>query len=799
MSRNKHDKPKIAGGRVISLYAVLAGLTVAVVIALAWYVLDARERSIITGATESTIRGVETLIKLDIEARVVSLSGLARQLGGETSISRDDWENLARIIYLGRPGYQSIGWIDSSQHVRWVLPLEGNEIARGFDLRFNPPALAAAITARERNRVAFTTPLDSIHGGKGLGIYVPVNRSGPDGEQFAGLVGSVLLIEPLLQVILPTEVMTEHSVAISINGKSLFSTDPIPTAVDQQWVQQRQFELYGVNWQLQVAPREEFLLGTYFRFSNAMLVLLILLTSLTSLAVYYLLISRARTKQALATARRLDSLFSNLPGMSYRCEEYYPWAMVFVSDGCQALCGYERRVLENKQVLWGELIHPADLETVQQAVAEAVAERRHFDVEYRIYNRGGALRWVWDRGLAIASDSGGGAILEGFLSDITDRRRAELSLIQEKAYSESIVAAAIDAVITVGASGKVETFNPAAQTKFGYTKQEMEGRDFSQLIPEPYKKEYGDLVADYQQTGELPARFERREVSGKHRDGSEFPVQLSVSKMQHQTERKLVCLVRDISTRVAAEQEVRDLREKLAHVDRLTMLGEMATGIAHEINQPLTAISLFSQAGKRLLVAGKKDRLSDILDKLSEHALRAGAIVERMQMMTEQHVSSFETVVCNTLVEEVIALAQADGRIRGIVIDFELADGLPLVSVDRVQIQQVVLNLLRNGMQAMQTVNCERGDSISLQTRLNQRNEIEVSVRDSGGGVSKEAAGKIFTPFSTTRESGMGIGLSISRAIILAHGGEINFYNNDGGGATFYFTLPAVVAGEQDG
>ncbi len=533
-------------------------------------------------------------------------------------------------------------------------------------------------------------------------------------------------------------------------------------------------------------------------FSIAMLVLLILLSSLASLITYYLLRSRSRAKKALEDAQSFRRLLSNIPGMSYRCQEHYPWSMEFVSDGCRALCGYDRDALRTDQVLWGELIHPDDLARVKQSVAEAVAGKRRFDIEYRIRAQAGEERWVWDRGIAVYPDEGEDLVLDGFLTDITDRKGTERSLIQEKGYSESIVAAAIDAVITVGAGGKVEAFNPAAQLKFGYTPEEMVGKSFSLLMPAPYKKEYEELFSHYRQTGEMSVRFERREVIGKRRDGSEFPAQVSISKMQHQTERKLVCFVRDISVLIAAEREKRELTEKLAHVDRLNMLGEMATGIAHEINQPLTAISLFSQAGKRLLSSGKEDRMPEILDKLSQHALRAGEIVERMQRMTEQHVITFDIVECNSLIEEVTSLAVADARIRDIGIELELADGLPPVSVDRVQIQQVMLNLLRNGMQAMQSVHCERGDIIKLQTRLCQNNDIEISVIDSGGGVSDRAAEQIFKPFSTTRESGMGLGLSISRAIVLSHGGQIDFFNNDCGGATFYFTLPAADPGEQD-
>lgn len=532
--------------------------------------------------------------------------------------------------------------------------------------------------------------------------------------------------------------------------------------------------------------------------SVAVIVSLLLLSGIVALLTCGLVRSRIRANKARDDAQRFQRWLSSIPGMSYRCEERYPWAMEFVSDGCEALCGYDREALEEHRVLWGELMHPADLDKVKEYVAETVEAGHRFDVEYRIRTKTGEERWVWDRGIAVVPADGMALYLDGFITDITARKATERLLEQEKGYSEAIVTAALDAVITVGAGGRVEVFNPAAQVIFGCSRDDIEGEEFSVLLSAPYQQEYQECFSHYYNTGEVPAHFERREIICKRSDGTEFPAQVSISKMQHQAERTLVCFCRDISVRVTAEREKRELTEKLAHVDRLNMLGEMATGIAHEINQPLTAISLFSQAGKRLLTSGKESGLPSVFDKLSEHALRAGEIVERMQKMTEQHVITFETLACNALLEEVASLAVADARLRGIVIDLDLAEGLSPVSVDRVQIQQVVLNLLRNGMAAMQSVQCKKGDSITLQSRSRENGDIEVSVIDSGGGISSEAAEEMFKPFSTDRESGVGLGLSISRAIVLSHGGHIDYCRNDRGGATFYFTLPAVDPGERD-
>lgn len=252
--------------------------------------------------------------------------------------------------------------------------------------------------------------------------------------------------------------------------------------------------------------------------------------------------------------------------------------------------------------------------------------------------------------------------------------------------------------------------------------------------------------------------------------------------------------VTDITEQRSAESEAREHREHLAHVDRLNLLGEMATGIAHEINQPLTAISLFVQAGGRMAHEGKIEKLPEIFDKLIRHAHRASAVIERMQNLARRRESARTTVSCKDLVRDVVRLAEAEARIRDMMIRVDTEAGLPDVAVDSVQIQQVALNLLRNGMESMQSVNCKNGNTIGVHTQRLEDGMIEFAVIDSGAGVPEAEIDKLFAPFSTTKKSGMGMGLSISRAIVTAHGGRLDFRNNEGGGATFFFLLPPAVS-----
>ena len=254
----------------------------------------------------------------------------------------------------------------------------------------------------------------------------------------------------------------------------------------------------------------------------------------------------------------------------------------------------------------------------------------------------------------------------------------------------------------------------------------------------------------------------------------------------------LVTESQDITEQRLAEEEARQQRAHFAHVARLSTLGEMAAGIAHEINQPLTAISLFAQAARRLVEAGNFERMPEVCEKLSQHALRASDVVERMQTMARQGESVKKLVECNDLIEMAVKLAESEARIHDIQITFDRGEKLSPVLVDAVQIQQVALNLLRNGMEAMTDNDDASSRFVAIRTRMGNSNEIEISVEDSGCGVPEDFSGKLFTPFSTTKSGGMGMGLSISQAIVRAHGGDIGFRGNSGGGTTFWFTLPAA-------
>ena len=795
MDKRLTSTPPEARSIATFLLAGLAGTAIAIAVVAVWWVLNDRAREHIDSAAHDAAHINQSLIRQDIENRLSALDRLAQRWTVAGGTPRPVWEADAARYVADMPGFQAIEWADDTLHIRWIVPLEGNEVAQDLDVTRSEPARVAIAAARETGMATLTQPFELVQGGLGIVAYLPVTRDG----RFDGFIVGVLRLEPWMNAVIGGVQSTDYHARILLQGHEAYRFDAGNGSIDESRTERSEFAIHGLTWTMLITPTGNFLSAGHAESSSLVLIAGLLFSAVVAIVVYLVLVARVRSRQLHNTMSQLETLFQNLPGMAYRCTGQSNRAMEFVSEGCQKLSGYSRNDFEQQRVSWGELIHSDDRDSVSRKVQQAVDSAEAYEFEYRIVTRAQQERWMWERGRAVSLEERKNIRLEGFISDVTDRKKAGMALAEARAFSEAVLDTAVDAVITIDENGAIETFNKAAQQMFGYTPEEVTGKNLSMLMPEPYRSAHNQYVTRYLQTGRSRIVGTGREIVAIRKDGAQFPIYLSVNEVRHWRERKFVGLIRDLSEQRAAENEARRHREYLAHADRLNMLGEMATGIAHEINQPLTAISLFAQAGNRLLQAGKKDRLPDIFEKLINHAHRAAAVIERMQAMVRRQEGVKETIDCNALVLEVSKLAEAEAGIRDMTIEVEAAADLPDVAVETVQIQQVALNLLRNGMQAMQSVDRRNGSTIRLKTGLNADGDILVSVIDSGSGVSAEVAEKLFAPFSTTKKSGMGMGLSISRAIIIAHGGQLNFFNNENGGATFFFTLPPANEEESNG
>lgn len=364
-------------------------------------------------------------------------------------------------------------------------------------------------------------------------------------------------------------------------------------------------------------------------------------------------------------------------------------------------------------------------------------------------------------------------------------------LLEREARLNSIFNASIEGIITVDINGIIISVNAAVETIFGYLPDELIGHSITKLMPGPESKKLPDFKNYLQlQISEFISQV--REVEGLRKDGSVVPLDLSVAEFIMDDIRYFTGIIRDVSSRKQQAKHDKDHLEALAHVTRLGLMGEMASGIAHEVNQPLTAISGYTQGCLNLISAGTQDlaRFTEILQKTHSEALRAGQIIHRMREFVKSRKIYRSTVYVNALVKDALSLCAADFKHDNIQIKFELAKKLPAINVDKVQIEQVILNLLRNSIESLKDLPPDLERKLVIRTYIRDHDYIEVSVKDNGKGIKESERAKILTPFFTTKTSGMGMGLSISRSIIEAHEGILYFNSREEKGSTFYFTLP---------
>lgn len=377
--------------------------------------------------------------------------------------------------------------------------------------------------------------------------------------------------------------------------------------------------------------------------------------------------------------------------------------------------------------------------------------------------------------------------------------RAALStrdLLSREAHLKSILDTIPDAMIVIDERGLMQSFSSAAERLFGYTAAEALGQNVKILMPNPHRDSHDGYLQRYFRTGERRIIGIGRVVVGARKDGTTFPMELAVGEMQSSNRRFFTGFIRDLTERQQTEARLQELQSELVHISRLTAMGEMASALAHELNQPLSAIANYMKGSRRLLENNPDERTATVreaMDKAAEQALRAGQIIRRLRDFVARGESERQVESLSKLIEEASALALVGAKEHGIHIRFGLDPHLDLVLADKVQIQQVLLNLIRNAIEAME--HTERRD-LTVSTADSGNGEVVISVADSGPGISSEVASQLFQPFVTTKRQGMGVGLSISRTIVEAHGGQIWVEPTPGGGATFRFKLRAVTREE---
>lgn len=375
---------------------------------------------------------------------------------------------------------------------------------------------------------------------------------------------------------------------------------------------------------------------------------------------------------------------------------------------------------------------------------------------------------------------------------LTEARSNQLvrELRVREAHLESILATIPDAMVVIDDKGLIQSFSATAEKLFGYRVEEVRGRNVEMLMPEPYRRDHQRYVDRYINTGNAHVIGIGRVVIGLKKDGSTFPMELAVGEVTFEGRKQFTGFARDMTEPQQNERRLHELQSELLHVSRLSEMGQMASALAHEVSQPLTSITTYLSAARRLASGGNPELAATAIRGASEQAERAVQIIRRLRDFVKKSKPEMRPENLSRVIEEAIALTLVDTRGTAPRIGMRIGEAASIAIMDKVQIQQLLINLIRNAIEA--TANAKRRE-IMISTCPHDPGAVLVSVADSGTGIVPAIRERLFMPFVTSKDAGMGVGLSICRTIVETHGGRLWAKDHPGGGTIFEFTLPTRV------
>ena len=752
---------------VWSVPYVAIGIFAVAMLALVWG-LQKRETDLQNDALGRDVQWAEQTMRLHMQGTQDTLSQLAREMA-EGKLDRGAFQVRATQYLANTPELANLVWVDSGQIIRWTAPFETTDWIAGERLAgAQPLSFAQALTS---GRPIYGEAYVNHRGAALLEVYVPVQY----GRTYLGTLVGVYTIEGMVRHLVPNWFDEKYSLSIVDAAGQVLASNTTVRPADDALSYAIDFDPPGNGLALHAKA---------FRTDPgvARVVPLFLVAGLTLVVVLSLWALRSHFQRRVRVEKERDRLF-NL-SLDMLCIAGMDGSFRRVNPAFGRVLGYSAEDITGRPLL--DYVHPEDLAATVDVLRQlAAGQPASFEGRWRAAD--GRYRWLLWAINPVPEEK----LLYAVAHDITDRREDEEKLKSAFAFRRAMGESLVTGIRAIDLEGRIIFVNPAFCRMIGWSEQELLGMrpPFPYWPPEEAEQRRRDL--DLTLAGQAPPGGIEMRVM--HRDGHRFDVRMYLSPLIDSSGRQVgwMASMNDITERKRMEEETLRHQERLEQTSRLITMGEMASSLAHELNQPLSAIANYCMGSVNRLKSGdyRREDILAAMEKASAQAERAGKIIRRTREFVKKSEPVRAPAALAEIVEEAIGFAEIEARKAAVAIQVSIPPDLPPVFADRIMIEQVVLNLVKNGIESMQQTPPE-ARALNLAARLDGEGMVEVTVADRGCGMTDGQVERLYTPFFTTKAEGMGMGLNICRSIVEFHDGRLWVQPNPGGGSVFRFTLP---------